>query len=141
VLEREMSQPWHQPLKPAGFYDSELLVVVNRDGSYEERPGCPVGWTLDDAKQCWAVLDRVAHQAGYLLAIYGSVLRGWGTDLDLLAVPWRPSASDPETLLELMAAAVEGTPDGPTYEGSMDTRAVVIQLRNGRLIDVQVRGR
>lgn len=121
-------------------FEEPILLVQDLDGTVEERAGCPIGWTLDAARQAWGMLDPIAHRAGYTLAIYGSVLRGRGNDLDLLAVPWRPD-TDPVDLrdrlvehLALNPTALEGR-----YEGLMGTQCFVLQLKNGRVIDLQVR--
>lgn len=49
-------------------------------------------------------LQRVAREHGYALAVHGSM----ATDLDLIAAPWTPEATDAETLAEAMREHLHG---------------------------------
>lgn len=49
-------------------------------------------------------LQAVAREHGYALAVHGSM----ATDLDLIAAPWTEEATDAETLIEALRAAIGG---------------------------------
>lgn len=53
-------------------------------------------------------LQEVARNHGYALAVHGSM----ATDLDLIAVPWVESASEPGVLIEAIRECVGGMYDG-----------------------------
>lgn len=49
----------------------------------------------------YSMLIPIARELGYALAIHGSLAR----DLDLIAIPWTPEASDALTLVKALKAA------------------------------------
>lgn len=98
----------------------------------------PKGWTIEEAVGALRALSPVAERAGYMLAMYGSVAtKGEGADLDLLAVPWRPTSS-----IELLAALrgeVALQQSGALHEGAMGTMAIQFLWWGDRVIDLQIR--
>ncbi len=88
---------------------------------------------LESAQRIFKQLSGVFHGAGYLLAIYGSVVAdGCGKDIDFIAVPWRPSPTPPDLLVTSMGFEFE------PYYGIMNTCAVLLHI-NGFVVDVQFR--
>jgi hypothetical protein len=77
-------------------------------------------WGLGDAAKIALYVKQDAWAAGYIVGIYGSVLKGLGRDCDLMAVPWRPKP-DPEALI----LAVEHTADAVHHPSETDNRDVL----------------
>lgn len=98
-----------------------------------ERPA-----TIEAAQLLCQQLNATAHHAGYMVALYGSVLtNGRGRDIDLLAVPWRYGAS--EQLLLDAFRALGCIECGSRYHGAMGTASTLLRTPDGLLVDLQVR--
>lgn len=96
--------------------------------------------TIEEAQRVIALLSPVAHGQGYMLALYGSVLtRGYGRDIDVIAVPWRPGAASPEELIRVLCTQGFESPE-VGRRGAMSTYAtVIIEKQTGLPIDLQIR--
>lgn len=95
-------------------------------------------WNHGTALAAVDSMTRVAKNAGYLLGWYGSTTTGWGRDLDLLAVPWRPDA-DPRDLVRRLHMELLLSHVGPIYYGAMGTMTFSLVTPEGRPVDLQVR--
>lgn len=64
------------------------------------------GTRVPAATYAWMipVATRVARKFGYAIAVHGSMSR----DLDLVAIPWVDTASDPLPMIEAIADMVDG---------------------------------
>lgn len=64
------------------------------------------GTKIPAATYAWMipVATRIARRFGYAIAVHGSMSR----DLDLVAVPWVDTASEPLPMIEAIAEMVEG---------------------------------
>lgn len=95
-------------------------------------------FTLDEARTLIARAERNAWHHGYVLALYGSVLRdGEGRDLDLIARPHR-HPHDEDAFLADLAADLPGVITQDDTSVAFPRRYVVIQLGAGRYIDLKV---
>src|SRR5690349_1434750 len=96
--------------------------------------------TMEDAVHFVTAFSEKAKAAGYMLAVYGSVVtRQCGRDIDILAVPWRPA--DHRTLLNALVGAGCAESSG-LYYGLMETCSVALLHRIGEnsvLVDLQIR--
>jgi hypothetical protein len=113
--------------------------------TYRVVAGAPPA-TLDDALRVFNELNPVCNQHGFLLALYGSVLRprltrsGWAADIDMIAVPIRPMLmSEAEQLVT--SVCIQGyTEIGRPHRGNMNTLAVALKsLGTGQIVDLQIR--
>lgn len=96
-------------------------------------------WTLEKAGQLAAELEAVVSQLGWLLSIYGSVLRrGAGNDLDIiLAQKFAPA--DPAHVLNAICQRINARFTGPAVPSMFADLTAQLELPDGRLLDVQVR--
>lgn len=72
--------------------------ILSTDGRHRN-PKFPVVYAL-----LYPMLVQVAARHGYAMALHGSMT----CDLDLIAVPWMPEASDSETLVNAVIESLEG---------------------------------
>ena len=75
---------------------------------HHERPTSHANLTREYYRVLIAALRYVAYRNGYALTVHGSL----GMDIDLVAVPWRESATSPEFVAEAIrkcAEAIIGT--------------------------------
>jgi len=90
-------------------------------------------------------LKKAADECGYALGVHGSV----GRDFDLIAVPWKETITDQETLIEAMRAACGGMilPMRRLKEGYMGKNPTVrfhgrvcwsIRLKGESYLDISV---
>lgn len=72
--------------------------------------------TVDDLERFYlsrlSVIREAAQAQGYAIGLHGSMRR----DLDLIAVPWRDGASEPDTLAHAVAHAACGITRQGRYE-------------------------
>lgn len=94
--------------------------------------------TLNDACRHFRRLSNRANIAGYMLALYGSTVQeGAGADIDMLAVPWRPS--NYKALLDTLKLSGYTTFAGSLHYGVMGTCAVILVCPDGQHVDLQIR--
>ena len=101
--------------------------------------------TLDDAIRVFNELNPLGHRRGFMLALYGSVLRprlarsGWAQDIDIFAVPIRPMLMCEAEQLVCEICAL-GYTELQRYRGSMNTLAVALKhCATGIIVDLQIR--
>lgn len=77
------------------------------------------------------------HTCGYLLAVYGSSVEesGRGRDLDMIAIPWRPTPVPPQSVMDHYKAVM--IEEGEPYYGLMKTEARLYRMASGHLVDIQ----
>jgi len=95
-------------------------------------------WFIEDLPDFLNMVEPIASSNGFLLSAYGSTVRkGRGRDLDLIAVQARTGVT-PKYFVEDLAKAVGGKVKH--VEASLFSElCALIQLPDGRLIDIQVR--
>jgi hypothetical protein len=99
-------------------------------------------WKLSDALETYRRMISPFHNAGYLLLVYGSILNGQDVarDLDLMAVPWRPSPTPPKLVFDDTCSRFHLSPAvGPPYVGLMKSWSHTASDIDGRIIDFQFR--
>lgn len=100
-------------------------------------------WNLSDALVIYREMRDVLHSKGYLLVIYGSILSdsfNRPRDLDLMAIPWRPSPIPPRCAFDDVCGIFRLTPDvGAPYIGLMKTWSKTARDIHGRVYDFQFR--
>jgi hypothetical protein len=84
-------------------------------------------------------VSTAAHDAGYILALYGSVvINHVGSDVDVFAVPWRPDADYKRLIHGCRAVGYEQL--GSLYFGLMRTcSAPFSRSVSAPIIDLQIR--
>lgn len=88
-------------------------------------------------------LDSLFHGSGWVLALFGSVLRrGTGNDLDLIAVPFVAFnlRQPPDKVVAEIVQRYKGSIHGDRYVGLMETLSFTIVLPNQRVVDLSFRG-
>jgi hypothetical protein len=95
-------------------------------------------WARDEALDLYRELERESNEAGWLLAMYGSVLTAEeGRDLDLIAVARRPSAST-QWLRSAVERRLGPVDEVDRYRSVVDgSLAVCWRSKSGRIIDVK----
>ena len=94
-------------------------------------------FALHEARSIIATVEPGAAFAGYIVALYGSVLRdGYGRDLDLVASPYRRPFDDDALVraFEQVGRVIEDN-----REPLFGTRYVAVQVGPDRIIDLKVR--
>lgn len=95
------------------------------------------GWTIAEAQSVIGELTEIASRNGYLIALYGSVLtKGQGRDLDFLLVPKRPMDNPLYVIVDISEQL--DAPIRDSYEGLAGTYSAALELRDGRILDLQV---
>ena len=92
-------------------------------------------WSLVEALDFWNVAKVQLGSHGFLCGIYGSVLEGQGRDLDLLIIPKRINTSIQFAAEDL--ATAHRAKLSEAYEGIMGTRAYLLTLSSGHIVDLQ----
>jgi hypothetical protein len=93
---------------------------------------------MDKAVDFYNSVERDFHRAGYLLGIYGSVTKGGGRDLDLLAIPDRLCPHTPDMLESILSAKGFRPCDPEPYRGIMKTWSRVFSSSEGYIVDLRV---
>jgi hypothetical protein len=103
----------------------------------------PDPWSLPQLLRIYPDLVAVAHDAGFLLAVYGSILdpkpdRAGNTlpasDLDLIAVPWRPALT--QELIDGLCGRCDLTVAGRWFGAYCESVAL---WYHQQIVDLQVR--
>jgi hypothetical protein len=95
-------------------------------------------WGNKEAADFVADLREFGAHYGYIFALYGSSLAGRGRDLDMLAVPCNDRAEYADALLDALRDHVGGGEPWGRYQGLRGVSCGLIQLANGKILDVQV---
>jgi hypothetical protein len=88
----------------------------------------------------FGLMQAAAHKHGYALALHGSLTR----DMDLIAVPWIDTASQPLDLLaELFKVIGWERSDGVPYHGEPEQKphgrtAYIIHTGGGGYVDISI---
>lgn len=108
--------------------------MMNAETRNVERP-----WDIGAAVAQFALMAETAEAHGYLLAVYGSVVKaGVGRDLDLLAVP-KIVGAYPAGLIRAFVMRCGMTEIGPLEDG-VAALSAILRSRDGRIVDLQIRG-
>lgn len=96
-------------------------------------------WTLEKAGQLAAELEPVVSRHGWLLSIYGSVLRkGTGNDLDIILAQ-KLTMANPADVLNAICQRIDARFTGPAVPSMFADLTAQLELPDGRLLDVQAR--
>jgi len=96
-------------------------------------------WTLEQAAEVCAKLERIADQFGFLLSIYGStVCKTVGRDLDIILCQKRTGAT-PLAVIQAIIYELRAEIVHPPKPSLFAEYGAVIRQPDGKLLDIQVR--
>lgn len=112
---------------------------------FDVRKDCPVqrramaAYVASLLEDLLPPLRTAARGCGYALAVHGSLQR----DIDLVAIPWTESASDPELLVSRLAGVIAGAlgrahPSSSWTDKPHGRRAVTIITCGDAEIDLSI---
>ena len=95
-------------------------------------------WRIDQIPHILRILEPVANRNGFLVSVYGSVVRDLkGRDLDLIFVQKRTNVS-PQYLLEDIVKETKGQLE--ISESSLFAElCALVKCPDGRILDIQIR--
>lgn len=107
---------------------------------YVVKAGAPPA-NLEDAVTMFQRISPIAHQCGFMVALYGSVVtKQFGMDVDMFAVPGRPVGLVDARLLVARIQQAGFHQIGDPYAGLAGTFAVVFRDNfTGKILDLQIR--
>lgn len=112
---------------------------------YHVVPGARTA-SLEDALRLFDAMSGVATQHGFILSVYGSVLKphfggGRAADVDMMAVPFAPvPAMAAGALVADLCGRFGLAQIGEQYHGLMGTLAVALkETATGVVVDLQIR--